>query len=142
MKSIQDKQNQIVQEFSDFKDWETRYQHIISLGKNLSPLADEFKIEQNKVKGCQSQVWLHATLEEGKIIYQADSDAFIVRGLASILVQVFSEHSPAEILASSTEFLSEIGLTQHLSQSRANGLASMVRQFKNYAIAFQALLGK
>ena len=75
MKSIQDKQNQIVQEFSDFKDWETRYQHIISLGKILSPLADEFKIEQNKVKGCQSQVWLHATLEEGKIIYQADSDS-------------------------------------------------------------------
>ena len=131
-------QNQatLVTEFSTYTDWEKRYQRIINLGKALPAMAESLKTEQNKVRGCQSQVWLHAQLEKDNVVYQADSDAMIVRGLAALLVSVYSGHTPQEITASDSDFLTQIGLTSHLSQSRANGLAAMVRQFKNYAVAF------
>lgn len=140
MKSIADKQQEVVAKFAKFSDWEGRYQEIIKIGKDLTPMAEEHKCEKNRVKGCQSQVWLHAELKDGLVYYQADSDAMIVRGLAAILLSIYSGHSPQEIMQASSEFLSEIGLTSHLSQSRANGLASMVKQFKNYAIAFSLLV--
>lgn len=139
LQSIEDKQLAVIDEFSDFLNWEDRYRRIIDLGKSLPPLADEFKIEKYKVKGCQSQVWLVARLENGSVIYDIDSDAMIVRGLAAILKQVFSGHTPNDIAKSSTDFLQKIGLTTHLSQSRSNGLAAMVRQFKNYAVAFAVM---
>lgn len=138
--TITDKQQKLIEKFSNFRDWEARYQHIINLGKNLPPLADKYKTEQNRVKGCQSLAWLHAALHDGKIAYEADSDALIVRGLIAILLHVYSGHEPKEIMESGTDFLAKIGLSTHLSQSRANGLAALVRQFKNYAIAFDALL--
>lgn len=140
MTSIVEKQAGIVKDFNRFSGWEGRYQHIIQLGKKLKPLADAHKTEENRVKGCQSMTWLYAYLDQDKLVYEADSDAFIVRGIAAMLVSVYSGHRPEEILQAGTGFLNAIGLTQHLSQSRANGLAAMVRQFKNYAIAFQTLL--
>lgn len=134
--SITERQKKIVEEFSRFKNWEDRYKRVIEWGKTLPPLADEFKIEKYKVKGCQSQVWLVARQEDGKVVYDIDSDAMIVRGLAALLKNVFSGESPQAIAESQTEFLQTIGFTTHLSQSRSNGLAAMVRQFKNYAVAF------
>ena len=124
-------------EFSGFSDWEDKYKHIIGLGKALVEMPEELKTEDNKVKGCQSQVWLHAELKEGKIIFQADSDASIVKGIVSVLVRVYSDSTPEEVLATKPEFLDEIGLRQHLSMSRANGLSSMVKQISMYALAFQ-----
>lgn len=141
MNAIGQKQKNIVEEFSKFPQWEDRYKYIIELGKNLPAFPEEHRLEKNKVKGCQSQVWLHAWMENGKVYYHADSDALIVKGLASLLVQVFSGHDPKEIMAAGTDFLADIGLTSHLSQSRSNGLAAMVRQFKNYAVAFSLLPG-
>jgi len=138
--SIEAKQQSIINEFSRFSDWEERYKHIIALGKLLPPLPDEYKNEKNRIKGCQSQVWLHAYLDNHKIIYKAESDAMIVNGLAALLISVYSGQPPIDIMNSSTDFLNQIGLTSHLSQSRANGLAAMVKQFKNYAIAFNVLL--
>ena len=140
--SIQDKQNAIIEEFKKYSSWEERYKHIIQLGKALPDIEDELKKEENRIKGCQSQVWLVANLDGDKITYRASSDAMIVRGLAALLISVFSGESPLDIAKSSTDFLTEIGLHSHLSQSRSNGLASMVKQFKNYAIAFSVLLQK
>ncbi len=137
-----EKQAEIIAAFKKFSSWEQKYEYIIKLGKSLAPMPETLKTEQNKVRGCQSQVWLSAQLNGEQIIYQADSDAVIVKGLAALLVSVFSQRTPQEILGSQTDFLSEIGLTQHLSQSRSNGLAAMVKQFKNYAIAFQVLLNR
>jgi cysteine desulfuration protein SufE len=139
MPSIQDSQDAIVTEFSELKTWEERYKRIIELGKSLPPFPEEHRTEKNKVRGCQSQVWMNAKLESGQIVYDIDSDAMIVKGLAAILQKTFSGHSPAEILNASVDFLEKIGLTQHLSQSRSNGLAAMVRQFKNYALVFNAM---
>ena len=124
-------------EFSGFTDWEDKYKHIIGLGKALAEMPEDLKTEDNKVKGCQSQVWLHASLNDGKIIFVADSDASIVKGIASVLVRVYSNSTPEEVLATKPDFLDEIGLRQHLSMSRANGLSSMVKQISLYALAFQ-----
>lgn len=129
--------DELKSEFSQFSDWEDKYKHIISLGKALVEMPEELKTEENKVKGCQSQVWLHADLKDGKIIFQADSDAAIVKGIVSVLVRVYSNSTPEEVLATKPEFLDEIGLRQHLSMSRANGLSSMVKQISMYALAFQ-----
>lgn len=137
--SIQEKQKQVVQEFAAFENWEDKYKKVIQLGKTLEPLDDSYKVEKYRIKGCQSQVWLMAELNDGRVVYKADSDAVIVKGLAALLISVFSGHTPQEIAESSVSFLQDIGLTSHLSQSRANGLASMVKQFKNYALAFQVL---
>ena len=139
---ISEKQKQIVEEFSRYDRWEDRYKHIIEIGKTLKPLDEKLKTEDNRIKGCQSITYLYAKLDGDKILYTADSDAMIVKGLATLLIQVYSDHTPKEILETSADFLTEMGLTTHLSQSRSNGLAAMVRQFKNYAIAFQTLLGK
>ena len=136
---ITDKQQKLIEEFSGFSTWEARYKRIIDMGKMLPPLADEFKIEMYKVKGCQSQVWLVAKMDNGHVIYNIDSDAMIVRGLAALLKQVYSGHTPQDILNAPTDFLEKIGLTTHLSQSRSNGLAAMVRQFRNYAVAFSVM---
>jgi len=130
----------IVEDFQRFSDWESRYKHLIDLGKSLSPMLDENKIEGNKIKGCQSQVWLHAELIGNKIIFTADSDASIVKGIIALLVKVYSGLTPDEILSTKATFLEEIGLKEHLSMSRANGLTSMVKQISFYAMAFKIKL--
>lgn len=136
--TILERQNRFVGEFNQIKGWEDRYKKIIEIGRSLTAMADDLKIDDNKVKGCQSSVWLTAEYREGKIFFQADSDAAIVKGLVAILLEVYSNSTPAEILAASPQFLSELGLNTNLSQTRVSGLASMVKQIKFYAIAFQA----
>ena len=124
-------------EFASFSSWEDRYAHIIKMGKELPAFPEEYRLEDNKVRGCQSQVWLFPDLVEGKIIYHADSDASIVKGIISLLLKVYSNSTPDEILAVGTDWLDEIGLRQHLSMSRANGLSSMLKQISMYALAIQ-----
>lgn len=135
------KQAEILEEFDAFPDWEERYARIIAIGRALAPLADEHKIDENKVRGCSSTVWLHASCNDGVITYEADSDAMIVRGLVALVVRVYSGHSPAEVLGAPADFIEELGLNQNLSSNRANGLAAMVKQIKTYALAFQAQAG-
>jgi cysteine desulfuration protein SufE len=135
--TIQDTENEIVEEFALFDSWDDKYEYIIDLGKKLPVLADEYKIDENKVKGCQSTVWLHAYYKDGRIFYEADSDAMIVKGLISMLIRVLSGHTPNEILDTKLEFIDRIGMTTHLAQTRSNGLLSMVKQMKNYALAFK-----
>ncbi len=130
------KVQEIVAEFNALSDWESKYKRIIQIGKSLPDMPEELKTEDNKVRGCQSQVWVSAKLENGKIYFQADSDAAIVKGLIALLVSVYSELSPQEILAQSPDFIQELGLNANLSQARANGLVSMVKQIKLYALAF------
>jgi len=137
--TITETQQAILDEFAKLATWEERYKRIIELGKALQPFPEEHRVDQNKVRGCQSQVWMHARFENGNVLYDIDSDAMIVKGLAAILHKTFSGHAPKDIIAAPMDFLEQIGLTQHLSQSRANGLGAMVRQFKNYALAFNAL---
>jgi len=127
----------IVTEFADLVDWEHRYKHIIDLGKHLAPLHENHKVDSHKVKGCQSQVWLYGELVEGKVIFTADSDAAIVKGIIALLLRVYSQLSPDEILETRADFLQTIGLKQHLSMSRANGLNAMVKQIFMYALAFK-----
>jgi cysteine desulfuration protein SufE len=136
-----DRIKSIVDEFKKYSDWEDRYKHLITLGKNLPPMDESQKTESNKIKGCQSQVWLHAELSGDKIIFSADSDASIVKGIIALLVQVYSGCSPDEILSIKPTFLEEIGLKEHLSMSRANGLTAMVKQISFYAMAFKIKLG-
>ncbi len=126
----------IVEEFEAFESWEERYQHIIAIGRQLPELAEEHRVDANKVRGCSSTVWLHAWLENGRIRYVADSDAVIVRGLVALLLRVYDQHKPTEILAADPAFIEELGLNQNLSSNRANGLAAMVKQVKAYALAF------
>lgn len=125
------------EEFNGFSSWEDRYSHIIKMGKELAELPEEYRLEENKVRGCQSQVWLFPELKEGKIHFYADSDASIVKGIISLLLKVYSNSSPDEILEVGTEWLDDIGLRQHLSMSRANGLSSMLKQISLYALAIQ-----
>ncbi len=134
---IQERVNALIEEFNGFGDWEDRYMHIISRGKNMPALDEQLCTEEYKVKGCQSQVWLVPELKDGKIIFKADSDAAIVKGIVSILIGVYSDATPDEILATKPDFLDTIGLRQHLSMSRANGLSSMVKQISMYALAFK-----
>jgi len=137
-KSIQKIENEIVEDFKLFDDWDGKYEYIIDIGKKLPLLDDKYKIEENKVKGCQSTVWLHAEHKDEKVFYSADSDAVIVKGLISMLIRVLSGHTPDEIINADLGFINKIGMTTHLAQTRANGLLSMVKQMKNYAIAFKA----
>lgn len=127
-------------DFKNFGEWEARYKHLIDLGKKMPPMKEEFKTEENKVKGCQSQVWLHAELIGDKVHFSADSDASIVKGIVALLVFVYSDSTPDEILMTKPTFLEDIGLREHLSMSRANGLTSMVKQISFYAMAFKAKL--
>ena len=134
------RQQQIIAEFAGLSDWEARYKKLIELGKALPELPESKKLEDFKVKGCQSQVWIHARLDDGKVIYEADSDALLVRGLVALLLRVYSGAAPAEIIQTPPDFVKEIGMENKLSPSRANGLFSMIKQMKFYAMAYQSLL--
>ncbi|MFT4031902.1 MAG: SufE family protein [Siphonobacter sp.] len=137
--TINETQNEIIEEFELFDDWEGKYEYIIDLGKKLAPYPEQYKTEEYIIKGCQSRVWLYPELRGDHIVFQADSDAIIVKGLISMLVQVLSDHTPEEILNADLYFMEKVGLQQHLAQTRANGLASMVKQMKTYALAYSAL---
>lgn len=135
--TIEETEKEIIEEFSLFSTWDEKYEYIIDLGKKLPPLEEQYKLDENKVKGCQSTVWLVADYKDGKIIYKAESDAVIVKGLISMLIRVLSKHSPDEIIHAKLNFINEIGMTSHLAQTRSNGLLSMVKQMKNYALAYK-----
>ncbi len=136
--NIETIQNEIIDEFSMFEDWMQRYEYIIELGKSLPLIDENLKTDENIIKGCQSKVWLHAIEKEGKIIYSADSDAILTKGIVALLIRVFSNQMPSVILQSNTDFIDAIGLKEHLSPTRANGLVSMIKQIKMYALAYQA----
>ncbi len=135
---VSEKIKTLVAEFTAFSNWEDRYKRLIEIGKELAPMGIEAKTEVNKIKGCQSQVWLTAKVEAGKIFFSADSDASIVKGIIALLLKVYSGETPDTILSLKPTFLEEIGLKQHLSMSRANGLNAMVKQINLYALAFKA----
>jgi cysteine desulfuration protein SufE len=135
---IKEIQNEIVSEFALFDDWMERYEYIIELGKSLPIIDAKFKTEDNIIKGCQSKVWVHAEQEADKIVFTADSDAILTKGIIAILIRAFSNQNAAAILEADTNFIDEIGLKEHLSPTRANGLVSMVKQIKMYALAFSA----
>ena len=137
MMSIKKKQQELIDDFAFLSDWEQKYEYIIDLGKELKGLPEEKKKEDILIKGCQSQVWLDAELRDGKIFFFADSDGILPKGIISLLVGVYSGHSAEEILAADFDFISKIGLQEFLSPSRANGLASMIKQIKFYAVAYQ-----
>lgn len=138
--SIQDIQDEIIDEFSMFEDWEERYQYMIDLGKDLPLIDDQYKTDTNIIKGCQSKVWVHAQMNDDKVAFTADSDAIITKGIIAILIRVFSNQHPTAIIDADTAFIDKIGLKEHLSPTRANGLVSMVKQLKMYAIAYQTQL--
>ena len=135
--SIKEKQQKLIDDFAFLSDWEQKYEYIIDLGKELKGLPEEKKKEDILIKGCQSQVWLDAELRDGKIFFLADSDGILPKGIISLLVGVYSGHTAEEILAADFDFISKIGLQEFLSPSRANGLASMIKQIKFYAVAYQ-----
>ena len=137
MNKINAVQEEIVEEFSLFEDWMQRYEYMIELGKSLPLIDPEYKIEDNIIKGCQSKVWIHADLEGDKLVFTADSDAIITKGIIAVLIRVFSNQHPDAILGADTSFIDKIGLKEHLSPTRANGLVSMIKQLKMYAIAFK-----
>ena len=136
--NIKEIQEEIVDEFAMFDDWEERYQYVIDLGNSLPLIDEKHKTEENIIKGCQSKVWLQGEEQEGKVVFTADSDAILTKGIIAILIRVFSNQKPADILEADTGFIDEIGLKEHLSPTRANGLVSMIKQIKMYALAFQA----
>ncbi|WP_179333830.1 SufE family protein [Winogradskyella costae] len=138
--TIQEVQNEIIDEFAMFEDWEERYQYMIDLGKDLPIIDNKYKTDDNIIKGCQSKVWVHANMEDDKINFTADSDAIITKGIIAILIRVFSNQHPKDILEANTDFIDKIGLKEHLSPTRANGLVSMIKQLKMYAIAYQTQL--
>lgn len=138
MATINEIQDEIIEEFSMFDDWMDRYALLIDLGNSLEKLDDKYKLENNLIEGCQSRVWLHAEMNDGKIIFQAESDAVIVKGIIALLIRIFSGRTPDEILESDLHFVEKIGLTEHLSPTRSNGLVSMIKQIRFYAMAFKA----
>ena len=138
-KTIKETEEEITDEFSLFDNWEEKYEYIIDLGKKLEPLDDKFKVGENIIKGCQSTVWLTSEFRGGKVFYKADSDAIIVKGLVSMLIKVLSGHEPDEILDAKLDFIKDIGMMTHLAQTRSNGLLAMVKQIKNYALAYKSV---
>ena len=138
VKSINDIQEEIIEEFSFFDDWMEKYEHIIAFGKELPELDETYKVDENLVKGCQSRVWLNAELENDRLKFEADSDAIITKGLVGLMVRVLSDHPPQEIAEADLYFIDRIGLREHLSPNRANGLASMIKKMKMYGLAYQA----
>lgn len=138
-KTIKETEDEIIEAFSWLETWEEKYEYIIELGKKLPELDEKYKLEENIIKGCQSTVWLVADFRDGKIFYEADSDAIIVKGLVSMLISVLSGHEPDEILNAKLDFIKEIGMMTHLAQTRSNGLVSMIKQIKNYALAFKSI---
>ena len=138
--TINDIQDEIIEEFSGFDDWMDKYQLLIDLGNEQEPLDEKYKTEQNLIDGCQSRVWLQADLVDGKIHFSAESDALIVKGIVALLIRVLSDHTPQEILDADLYFIEQIGLKEHLSPTRSNGLLAMVKQIKMYALAFNETL--
>ncbi|MBE6297457.1 MAG: SufE family protein [Bacteroidales bacterium] len=138
MASINSIQDEIIAEFNDFEDWLDRYQLLIDLGSEQEPLPKEYITENNLIEGCQSRVWLQADFVDGNVIYRAESDALIVKGIIALLIKVYSGHTPEEILSSEPYFVEAIGLKEHLSPTRSNGLLSMIKQMRLYALAFKA----
>lgn len=140
--SVSEEQNQIIEKFSEIEDWDDKYSLLIKMGRDLGELDPEIKIEKNKISGCQSQVWMHAKLEDNKMVIFGDSDAMIVKGLVAMLIQVYSNQKPEDILSSPPEFLNKIGIDKHLSPTRKNGLGAMLKQIQLFALAFKALATK
>ena len=138
-RTIERAEEEIIESFSLFDTWEEKYEYIIDLGKKLPVLDDKYKLPENIIKGCQSTVWLVANYHEGRIFFKADSDAVIVKGLVSMLIEVLSGHTPDEILNAKLDFIKEIGMMNHLAQTRSNGLLAMVKQMKNYALAYSSI---
>ena len=138
MKTINELQDEVIEEFNDFDDWMDKYQLLIDLGNEQEPLDEKYKTEQNLIDGCQSRVWLQADMEDGNVVFQAESDALIVKGIIALLIKVVSGHTPDEILNSDLYFIEKIGLKEHLSPTRSNGLLAMVKQMRMYALAFKA----
>jgi cysteine desulfuration protein SufE len=138
--TIKDIQEEIIDEFAIFDDWMQRYEYMIELGKSLPLIDEQYKTDDNLIKGCQSKVWVHAELKDNKIVFTADSDAIITKGIVAILIRVFSNQYPKDIIEANTDFIDDIGLKEHLSPTRANGLVSMIKQIKMYAIAYQTQL--
>lgn len=136
---INQTQDELVEEFGLFDDWADKYEYLIDLGKKLLPMSESFKTEENVIKGCQSKVWLHAEKQGDLVVFQADSEAIIVKGMISMLIRVLSNHTPEEIIKADLYFIDQIGMSQHLAQTRSNGLVAMVKQMKNYAVAFSAI---
>ncbi len=139
--TIKEIQEEIIEEFSMFEDWMERYEHIIDLGKSLPLIEDTYKTEENLIKGCQSKVWLHSELKDGTLDFSADSDAILTKGIVALLLRVFQGQKPTDILLAELSFIDEIQLKEHLSPTRANGLLSMVKQIKLYALAYQSKIG-
>jgi cysteine desulfuration protein SufE len=137
METLKDIQTEIVEEFEMFDDWMQKYEYLIDLGKELAPIEEQYKTEDNLIKGCQSRVWLHAEKQDGKIIYTADSDAIMTKGIIAILIRVLSGQQAAEIISADLSFIDTIGLKEQLSATRANGLVSMIKKMKLYALAYQ-----
>lgn len=138
MKTINEIQDEIIEEFSDFDDWMDKYQLLIDMGSDQPPLDEKYKNEQNLIDGCQSRVWLQADMEGDKLHFQAESDALIVKGIVTLLIRVLNDHTPQEIMDADLYFIERIGLSEHLSPTRSNGLLAMVKQMKMYALAFKA----
>lgn len=138
--SIEEIENEVIEEFEMFEDWMQRYEHLIDLGKSMPMIEEKHKTEDKLIKGCQSQVWMHSELKDGKIVYTADSDAIITKGMVALMIRVLSNHTPQEIIDSKLDFIEKIGLTKHLSPTRSNGLLSMIKQMKLDAIAFNSKL--
>jgi len=136
--TIEELQQEVIEEFSGFDDWMDKYQLLIDTGSDQVPLPEQYKTEQNLIDGCQSRVWLQADYIDGKIHFQAESDALIVKGIVTLLIRVLSDHTPDEILEADLHFINDIGLTEHLSPTRSNGLLAMLKQMKLYAMAFKA----
>lgn len=136
--TIEEIEQEIIDEFSMYDDWMDKYAYLIELGSGMEGMAENYKTEENLIKGCQSQVWFHAEMKEERLYFTADSDAIITKGIAGLLIRVFSGQKPADIIQADLKFIDEIGLTQHLSPTRSNGLLSMVKQIKMYAIAAEA----
>lgn len=139
MKTIDELQEEVVEEFADLEDWMDKYQLLIDMGSEQEALPEEYKTEQNLIDGCQSRVWLQADLVDGHIVFQAESDALIVRGIVALLVRVLSGHTPDEILNADLYFIEKIGLREHLSPTRSNGLLAMLKQMRMYALAFKTI---
>ena len=138
--TIKEIQEEIIDEFAMFDDWMQRYEYMIELGKSLPLMDDSMKTDENLINGCQSKVWIHASLNDDKINFTADSDAIITKGIVAILIRAFTNQHPKDIIEANTDFIDEIGLKEHLSITRANGLVSMIKQIKLYAIAYQTHL--
>lgn len=135
--SIEETEQEIIEEFEMFDDWMQKYEYLIDLGKSLPMIEEKYKTEDKLIKGCQSNVWMHSELKDGKVIYTADSDAIITKGMVALMIRVLSNHTPDEIMNAKLDFIEKTGLTQHLSPTRSNGLLSMIKQMKLDAVAYK-----